>query len=133
MSSEKYKIGIIGCGARAGRYISELLKAHGEQIELTAVCDPADEKAETFITKYGTERTRHFLEHESMLDELSYDGVIVASPNKYHKAQALKLYQLGIPFLLEKPAAITIEDNRALLEASRTSEANAVLGFVLRY
>lgn len=132
-SSAKYQIGMIGCGSRAGRYISELLKAHGEQVELAAVCDPVPEKAEDFIERYGTDKTRYFHHDQKMLSELTLDGVVVASPNKFHKEQALRLYERGIPFLLEKPVAITIDDSYELLQAAQRSKAKAVLGFVLRY
>jgi predicted dehydrogenase len=70
-----------------------------------------------------------------MLRGAELDAVIVAPPNLHHAHDAELVLARGIPLLLEKPVAITIEECRRLWQASQaaTATASILVGFVLRY
>jgi predicted dehydrogenase len=75
----------------------------------------------------------HFEDYARMLKEMEFDGCMVTSPNYTHIGQAIALYKLGIPFLLEKPVIISASRSKELLQEAKQSKGTAVIGFVLRY
>jgi predicted dehydrogenase len=69
------------------------------------------------------------------LPELSgehFDGVVIASPPKYHVAQALLALQGRVPVLLEKPPSLTI-DEALELEREVAKGVPLVLGYTYRW
>jgi len=131
--NNKIKIGIIGCGRRSENFLQHIKELHNNKWELTALCDPGEHIANTLKNKYGNKETKYFSDSGIMLDEMEFDGVIIASPNKYHYEPAMKLLHTDKTFFLEKPVAVTPEECRNLLSAYKKSKSRVVLGFVLRY
>lgn len=69
----------------------------------------------------------------SMLAAVRPAGVIVASPNEWHVSVAVPLIAAGVPVLVEKPVADTIEAGQRLVEASRTFGTPVLVGHHRRH
>jgi predicted dehydrogenase len=56
------------------------------------------------------------------------DGVILATPNRLHAEQGLLCIAAGVPALIEKPIADTVEDARRLCAAVEQAGAKVMIG-----
>ena len=124
-SQDTYRIGIIGSGRIAHRFVPETKVVNGAKV--VAVLNPNSKEAETFAT-------RHFIEAYTDFDSFieRVDVVYIASPHLTHydyiKRSILenKHVLCEIPFTLSKDDALELfhlaeEKNLVLMEASKTA------------
>lgn len=64
---------------------------------------------------------------------LHVDFVIVASPAPFHSTHAIPLIEAGIPVLIEKPVATTLEDVEKIQSAVMKHQTPVAIGYCLRY
>lgn len=124
-SQDTFRIGIIGSGRIANRFVPETKYVNGA--EVVAVLNPNLYEADLFAHKYGIEA---FSDFDDFIDKV--DVVYVASPHLTHyeyvklSLMAGKHVLCEIPFTLNKNEAIDLyrlaeERNLVLLEASKTA------------
>ena len=124
-SQMDYKIGIVGSGRIAHRFVPETKVVNGALV--TAVMNPDREKVESFVKMHGLTA---YTDYDELLRNV--DLVYVASPHLTHYdyvKQALladKHVLCEIPFMLSKGNALELyrlaEDRRlVLMEASKTA------------
>ena len=78
--------------------------------------------------QYGV---RFFDSVASLLDEV--EAVVVCSENKHHARDVIPALTDGVHVLCEKPIATTVEDARAMIQASETSGSQLRTAFPVRY
>ena len=124
-SQSSYRIGIIGSGRIASRFVPETKVVNGAQV--VAVLNPDADSAEAFAKKH---EIKSFDAFDEFIDEV--DAVYVASPHLTHydyvkrSLLANKHVLCEIPFVLSKSEALELyqlaeERNLVLLEASKTA------------
>lgn len=124
-SQDSYRIGIIGSGRIANRFIPETKVVNGADV--VAVLNPEKDEAESFAKKHGIEAYSDF---DSFIEKV--DVVYVASPHLTHYDYVKRSLLAGkhvlceIPFTLNKSEAqelykLAEEQNLVLLEASKTA------------
>ncbi|MGH3107295.1 MAG: Gfo/Idh/MocA family protein [Rubrobacter sp.] len=74
---------------------------------------------------------RFFDSAGSLLEKV--DTVVVCSENKNHARDVIPALQGGVHVLCEKPISTTIEDARAMIQASQTSGSQLRTAFPVRY
>jgi UDP-N-acetylglucosamine 3-dehydrogenase len=74
---------------------------------------------------------RFFDSAGSLFDEV--EAVVVCSENKNHARDVIPALQGGVHVLCEKPISTTIEDARAMIEASETAGSQLRTAFPVRY
>ena len=121
------RIAVVGAGLIGARHI-ELVVASNE-CQLAAVVDPAPTAAE-LAGRYGVP---HFKRLTDILSRDDVDGIIIATPNALHLEHGLACIEAGIPFLIEKPVAATIEDGHRLVAAAEASGSKAMVGHHRRH
>ena len=120
-----YRIGIIGSGRIARRFVPEAKFVNGA--EVVAVLNPIDKSVNDFSLQYGIDSYSDF---ESFINKI--DVVYVASPHLTHydyvkrSLLANKHVLCEIPFVLSKAEALELyriaeERNLVLMEASKTA------------
>lgn len=120
-----YRIGIVGSGRIANRFVPESKVVNGAQV--TAVMNPNEDEAKEFSQRHGLTA---FSEYDELLRHI--DLVYVASPHLTHYEYVKKALLADkhvlceIPFMLEKEQAeelyrLAEERNLVLLEASKTA------------
>ncbi|HTP48765.1 MAG TPA: Gfo/Idh/MocA family oxidoreductase [Casimicrobiaceae bacterium] len=118
----KLKVAVAGAGL-IGRVHIRLIQASGE-CELAAIVDPAPTAAESAqaagVPRYETLRALFAAQH--------CDGVIVATPNQLHVANALECIDGEIPVLVEKPVADSVVDGLRLRDAAERAGARVLVG-----
>lgn len=124
-SQSIYRIGVIGSGRIANRFVPETKIVNGA--EVVAVLNPDVAEAEIFAKKHGIEAYTDF---EQFMNNV--DVVYVASPHLTHYDYAKRSLLAGkhvlceIPFMLGKGEAeelyrLADERNLVLMEASKTA------------
>lgn len=124
-SQDTYKIGIIGSGRIANRFVPESKVVNGANV--VAVLNPDKDEAEAFAKLHGLGA---FTDFDSFIRNV--DVVYVASPHLTHydyvkrSLLAEKHVLCEIPFALKKEEALELyhlaeEKNHVLMEASKTA------------
>ena len=124
-SQTTYRIGVIGSGRIANRFVPETKVVNGALV--TAVLDPDAERAAAFAVKHGIKACTDF---DTFISDL--DIVYVASPHPTHYDYTRRALMAGkhvlceIPFTLSKDEAQELyqmaeERHLVLLEASKTA------------
>ncbi len=96
--------------------------------ELVAVVDANFEQAQKIAQEYGCQA----LESAADLPD-DLDGVSIVVPTQHHAATAVPLLERGVPCLVEKPIAGTLEDADAILAAAEKGGALLSVGHVERF
>jgi predicted dehydrogenase len=91
---------------------------------LGAIVDPSP-AAEGVAARQGVPLYRTL---EELLSRGPVDGVILATPNPLHVPQALQCIEAGVPTLLEKPIATTVQEARRLVDQVEQRGAKLLIG-----
>ena len=124
-SQDTYRIGVIGSGRIANRFVPETKVVNGAQV--VSVLNPDKDEADAFAKKYGIEAYTDF---DSFIEKV--DVVYIASPHLTHYDYIKQSLLAGkhvlceIPFTLKKDEALELyrlaeEKNLVLMEASKTA------------
>lgn len=124
-SQAVYKIGIVGSGRIAHRFVPETKVVNGAQV--VAVMNPNGKDANKFAKAHGIDA---YVDYDTLLQNV--DLVYVASPHLTHydyvkrALLADKHVLCEIPFVLSKDAAVELykiadQRNLVLMEASKTA------------
>ncbi|AOE86399.1 Gfo/Idh/MocA family protein [Pseudomonas sp. TCU-HL1] len=116
------RIAIAGAGLIGQRHL-ELIQAN-PACELVGLVDPSP-AAEAAAQRAGVPR---YPSLEALFEAGRPDGIILATPNPLHVAQALICLQAGVPALIEKPVAHSLEEGERLLLASQGSKVPLLVG-----
>lgn len=124
---KKIRIAVAGAGS-IGRRHAELIQGNGS-CELSGIVDPAPEAGD-FARNAGVPLHRTLSE---LFENALPDGVIVATPNTLHVAHGLDAITHGVPVLIEKPVADTVEDATRLFEAAEREGVPLLVGHHRRH
>ena len=120
------RVGVVGVGHLGSRH-AELYAALPEAT-LEAVVDINPERAAQVAKQCGC---RTLTDHRELLDGV--DAVSIAVPTAAHHDVAVDFLRRGIPTLVEKPLAKTIEEAQALTALAREHGALLQVGHVERF
>jgi predicted dehydrogenase len=116
MAKERIQVAVIGCGRIAGHHCRSIVAAEG--IELVAVCDLIESKAEAYGREFNVP---YFVNYREMFKALPrINTVVVATPSGMHYEHAteiIKLYNKNV--IVEKPT---------FMRPSQLCEAYALAG-----
>jgi predicted dehydrogenase len=113
------RIGFLGVGWIGRRRLDALDRSGA--VEIVAAADPALDDLP------GCRCVRTF--EDLVAEEL--DGLVIATPNALHVAQAVAALEAGLAVFCEKPLGIDAADTRAAVEAARA--ANRLLAVDMSY
>lgn len=108
-SQDIYRIGIVGSGRIARRFVPEAGMVNGAQV--SAVFNPDSHKAAAFAQQFGLQPCDSY---ETMLDNV--EAVYIASPHLTHYAYAKQALQAGKHVLCEIPLVLSGDEARELYE-----------------
>jgi predicted dehydrogenase len=78
-------------------------------------------------------RARWFASLDELLDSQRLDFVVVAAPTQQHAELALRLLREGVPVLLEKPIASTVDEARSIVATASETGTPLAVGHVERF
>src|SRR6476469_6874021 len=111
-----------------GREHASLVRSH-PATELVGIADVSAEGRQ-YAESIGVP---HFEDFDAMLEELRPHGAIVALPNTLHVTAGLACIRRGIPSLVEKPIADTLEAARELVTKSERAGVPVLIGHHRRH
>jgi len=120
MSTEKTKVGVVGCGAISGTYFDRMINAF--DILGVAACSDLDmDRARAKAEEFGVPKP---CTTEELLADPDIAVVVNLTTPDAHASVSLAALEAGKSAYNEKPFAVTREDGRKLLE---TAKANGLL------
>lgn len=127
MAKSPVRIAVIGAGMIGQRHVAHILADPDAQLH--AIVDPTD-AARDFAGRHGLPWHGDV---EAMLAGNRPDGVLVATPNQLHVEHGLACLAAGLPTLIEKPLADTIEGAERLVAAAQKASAPLLTGHHRRH
>ncbi len=129
------RLGLIGCGAHSesGHAIplARYKAAHPDEILLAAVCDRQVERALEFGRKYGF--LKAYQNVDEMLRQEKLDGCIAVVPPENISDLGIKLLNLGIPCVVEKPLGASLAEAHALRDAAAATKTSNMVSVNRRF
>lgn len=120
----------MGIGGFGWTHVENLAILHErERLRLTAAADPVYERFDRSVDRLKTFGVRLFRSLEELLDSGMVDAVTCATPVPLHAPMALYCAAREVPFYMEKPPAVTIQDMDRIAEAVDRYEIPAAVGF----
>lgn len=135
------RIGICGVGIRGKQLCRSLgfvenpteknFKVRKDlNVQLVAVCDAFDVRAENAISWYSTDDTKvkRYKTHLDMIKSGTIDAIVIATPDHWHAPIAIDALSHNIHAYVEKPMTHTVEETYRLKEAAGKSKALLMVG-----
>jgi predicted dehydrogenase len=119
-------IGVIGVGALGRHHARHLSTLPG--VRLVGVHDTHPGRADEVAKDLGT---RAFPDLDVLLGQV--EAVTVAVPTRAHAAVGLRALGRGVPVLMEKPLAATLDEADALIAAAHRARVQLQVGHIERY
>ena len=127
---QKVKFGVIGCGSIAEIAHFPSIKEIPEA-ELVAVCDTNEETAREAASKWKVKA--YFTDYREMLTRENLDAAIIATPNCFHRDQALAAAEAKVHVLVEKPMAITNKEAWDIVQGCKKAGIKLMVGCDRRF
>jgi len=114
---EKWRIGLVGCGAIAEvRYMPELSVL--PNVEIVALCDVIPGRAEEYARRWNA-RAACYGNIDDMLANSDFEVLLDTASIQAHYEINLKALQAGKHLYSQKPFALTVEEATVLIEEAR--------------
>lgn len=123
---KQLRVGVIGTGRMGQRHCRVLSNMH--KVNLVGVCDSDPVLGRRVAKQYDVS---YFGQPEDLLH--SVDAVIAAVSTPYHFDIAMSAIQIGVPVLVEKPIAETVEMAAQIAEASTSKGVPVMVGHIERF
>jgi len=122
------RVGLAGLGSMGRNHLRHL--SSRDDCRLVAVGDPEPVALADAVANTGA---TGFADPLAMVHEAALDALVVAAPTTAHAALAAAAIERGLPVLVEKPLAATIEEGLALVIAARDRGTPLQVGHVERF
>jgi predicted dehydrogenase len=117
------RLGLVGLGRWGRRYADTIARLPGVRLATVATSRAPDPPLppDTRVVRSWPELLAVGGPEGGPAHGCGLDGVVLAVPPQHHRAIALACLARGLPVLVEKPMATTIDDATAIAEAARRS------------
>lgn len=126
--SDMVTLGFIGCGRQSGGLRNRFLDTR--ETRILAASDVYGAKLEAFMNatnKWYTEKLGQgayksvtgIHDFRDLLARKDIDAVVIASPDHWHAAMAVRAAEAGKDIYCEKPLSLTVREGRAMADAAR--------------
>jgi predicted dehydrogenase len=120
-------IAIVGFGLIGRRHAEVVRRSPG--LSLAAIVDP-DGNSRKSAVELGT---KAFASLDEMFEEITPDGLVLATPTPMHLDQGLTCISRGCPVLIEKPIAVTSSEAGILTDAAEAAGVPLLVGHHRRH
>ena len=111
------RVGIVGCGGIA--HVHAQVLEHMEDMELVAFADIRPERAEEFADRLGGNA---YASLKETLEKEKLDALHICTPHHLHVPMAIEALEKGLDVVMEKPPAIS-KEQQAQKVAERTTRS----------
>lgn len=121
------RIGIVGAGAMGKQHA--MFVADSNIASMAGFADPDSSAA----LDPAFSKVNHYRDHLKLIEAEDPDGIIIAVPNAHHVPVAIDCLAAGIPILVEKPMADSVDSGRALVAEQRRYGVAVLVGHHRRF
>src|SRR6187401_873773 len=125
--SDMISLGFIGCG-KQGKILSNYFLTTNE-IRIAAISEVYIDKDEQMLKTIKTNQEKNkqatnddigvYNDFRELLTRKDIDAVVIATPDHWHAAVAVRATEAGKDIYCEKPLALTVKEGRAMVNATR--------------
>jgi len=126
--SDMIALGFIGCGRQSGGLRNRFLDTR--ETRIVAASDVYAVKQDTFVNavnswyseklEQGTYKAAAGIkDFRELLSRKDIDAVVIAAPDHWHAAMAVRAAEAGKDIYCEKPLSLTVNEGRAMVNAAR--------------
>jgi len=126
--SDVISLGFIGCG-KQGRILSNYFLSTSE-IRIAAISEVYKDKSDLMLKTIkanleknklvaNTDAIGVYNDFRELLARKDVDAVVIASPDHWHSAMAVRAAEAGKDIYCEKPLSLTVKEGRAMVKATR--------------
>lgn len=126
MTMAPLRVGVVGVGHLGQHHARILGQMPG--VELVAIADTRAEQARAVAERVGTRAVDDYL---SLIGQV--DAVSIAAPTFLHRRIAGAFLERGVPTMVEKPLAASLEDAEELVALARQTGAVLQVGHIERF
>jgi predicted dehydrogenase len=122
------RVGVIGVGAMGAHHVRVYGELDGAQ--LVAIADSSQARLAEIAQP---DSVRGYADYREMLAEERLDAVSIAVPTRQHIEVARACVEQGIPVLVEKPLAASLDECLRLNEAALSADVPLMVGHIERF
>lgn len=126
--SDVLNLGFIGTG-KQGRGLSNSFLSTG-QVRISAISEVYQAKANLFLDRVKENYAKNptwgaystipvYQDFRELLASKNVDAVVIATPDHWHAAMAVRAAEAGKDIYCEKPLSLTVKEGRAMVNAAR--------------
>ncbi|CAM3357451.1 Gfo/Idh/MocA family protein [Aquirufa ecclesiirivi] len=126
--SDVLNLGFIGTG-KQGRGLSNSFLSTG-QVRISAISEVYQAKANLFLDRVKENYAKNpswgayaaipvYQDYRELLASKNVDAVVIATPDHWHAAMAVRAAEAGKDIYCEKPLSLTVKEGRAMVNAAR--------------
>jgi predicted dehydrogenase len=133
---EGRKIGycIVGLGRISMQHFMPAVKMSNKS-RITALASGHRDKAELMAAEYGvpSDSIYNYENYDEIAKNPTIDAVYVALPNSMHADYTIRAAKAGKHVLCEKPMATSVEESRAMIQASESAGRKLMIAYRCQY
>jgi UDP-N-acetylglucosamine 3-dehydrogenase len=126
---DKVRVGVIGIGWFGEIHVDTFMGI--PNAEVVAICTRTVERLNSVAKKYGIKKT--YTNYNDLLNDDEIDAVTICTHAADHLPPMLAALKSGKHVLLEKPAALTVEECDQMVEAAKDCKQNIMVGHICRF
>ncbi len=131
--AKQIKLLAAGLGSRWGVY-ADYIARHPEDIKVVGLADADPKRLEAAAHSFGVPETACYTDALDLFGAgIEADGAIICTMDALHYPHSIAAMQAGYHLMLEKPAALTEEQCRAIRDTAQRLGRHVVVCHVLRY
>lgn len=102
---------------------------HSPEIEIVAVAEPDRDLLSKAASRYGFESSQLFTDLDEMLVKAHPQAVLIYSNTYDHRRIVEACARRGVPVIMEKPLAVSLEDALAIQKAARAGKVHVLVNY----
>ncbi len=122
--------GVCGFGWAGQDLTKRIRKFYGDKADIVAVCNRGEERLKLARDEWGIELVTHDVQE---LVKWDLDFLAVMSTSYAHHEQVLAGAEAGLPMLIEKPIALTLEHADEMIEAVESRGLTTIINYSMRH
>ena len=130
MTTDDFRLGIVGCGGISGHHGKASLAAEG--VRLVSCCDVKPGRTQEFADRFGCDS--QYDDYTQMIGEQDLDGILLATWPNQHREQVERCLDAGARNILcEKALALSGDEAAQIRDLVQVAGAFLMEGFMYRH
>ena len=127
-ANDKITLAHIGVGGMGGFHLGAMVDYMKKGVvNIAAVCDCDDGRLTNASATAGPQADV-YRDYRYVLERKDIDAVVIATPDHWHAVQTVHAAESGKHVYVEKPAACTIEEGKAMVAAAKNAKVTVQVG-----